>query len=123
SIMPGIDLKGGFPDGSSRGFVFLPPTIRPVKGLDGEGGVISGEDAADRVRMGTYRWSQEVQKPGGDASSEELTSYLTSAIESNKDRRKVNTESPGSRESTDSLRTSCITASAGMQRSALLRYV
>lgn len=30
-FMPGIDLKGGLPDGTSRGFVFLPPTARPSK--------------------------------------------------------------------------------------------
>jgi len=30
-IMPGIDLKGGKPDGKSRGFVFIPPTVRPGK--------------------------------------------------------------------------------------------
>src|SRR6266436_2697003 len=30
-FLPGLDLKGGSPDRSSRGFVFLPPTVRPSK--------------------------------------------------------------------------------------------
>jgi hypothetical protein len=117
NILPGIDLKGGFPDGSSRGFVFLPPTIRPVKGADS--GIISPDDD-ESIRMGTYRWSEDIQRPDGDASNDELISYLSAAIDSNKKTRKANSEA---RDSTDSLRKECIEASAGMQRSALLRYV
>lgn len=30
-IYAGVDLKGGRPDGGGRGFVFLPPTVRPSK--------------------------------------------------------------------------------------------
>lgn len=30
-FLPGIDLQGGRPDGTSRGFVFIPPTERPSK--------------------------------------------------------------------------------------------
>jgi len=119
NIMPGIDLKGGYPDESGRGFVFIPPTIRPVKGLDR--GVIPGGDTADIIRMGTYRWIDEIQKPGGDASSEELTSYLSELIEESRSERK--SISSGNREEADKLRAECISAGAGMQRSALLRYV
>lgn len=121
-IMPGIDLKGGNPDGTGRGFVFIPPTIRPVKGLEGEGGVITGDDAVDRVRLGTYRWIDPVQKPGGDSSSEELTAYILSAIEEQRSRPRPNNPTSG-RESPDRLRKECIDAEAGGQRGALLRYV
>lgn len=34
-LLPGIDFQGGAPDGLGRGFVFIPPTIRPSK-LTGE---------------------------------------------------------------------------------------
>jgi hypothetical protein len=32
---PGLDYQGGKPDGQGRGFVFLPPTVRPSK-MDGQ---------------------------------------------------------------------------------------
>ena len=41
NVYPGIDIKGGFPDGTSRGFAYLAPTVRPSK--------ITGEPVA-------YRW-------------------------------------------------------------------
>src|SRR5215470_7400951 len=51
---PGLDLKGGRADGSSRGFVFLPPTVRPSKvtGAAGayaasNGGPLPGEVVSD----------------------------------------------------------------------------
>lgn len=34
-LLPGIDYQGGAPDGQGRGFVFLPPTVRPSK-ADGQ---------------------------------------------------------------------------------------
>jgi len=121
NIMPGVDLKGGFLDETGRGFVFIPPTIRPVKGLDR--GVIPGGDTADIIRMGTYRWIDDIQKPGGDASSEELTSYLSELIEESRAVRKSIGTGTGSRIESDLLRAECISAAAGMQRSAMLRYV
>jgi hypothetical protein len=30
-IVQGVDIKGGMPDGSSRGFAFIPPTVRASK--------------------------------------------------------------------------------------------
>lgn len=121
NVMPGIDLKGGNPDGTSRGFVFLPPTIRPVKGLDGNAGVISGHDAADRIRMGTYRWIEQPKQCDGDSSSEELTAWIMSAVESQRETQ--HTSGGSGRESADRLRQACIDAGAGEQRNALLRYV
>jgi len=41
-FMPGIDVKGGRPDGQGRGFAFLAPTVRPSK--------VTG-------LPGTYRWT------------------------------------------------------------------
>jgi hypothetical protein len=43
NIFPGIDVKGGLPDGSGRGFAFLAPTVRTS--------VVTGEPTA-------YRWLQ-----------------------------------------------------------------
>jgi hypothetical protein len=121
NFMPGIDLKGGYPDGSGRGFVFLPPTIRPVKGLEGDGGVIAGEMAGFQVRMGTYRWTEPIQPPGGDSSSEELTSYISAAVASRE--MSASRVSSSRREATSKLREDCLSAPEGGQRAALLRYV
>jgi P4 family phage/plasmid primase-like protien len=43
NVAPGIDVKGGTPDGSGRGFAFLAPTVRAS--------VVTGE-------LGTYTWEQ-----------------------------------------------------------------
>ena len=48
-VYPGIDVKGGRPDGSGRGFLFLPPTVRASK-VDGE--------------KRPYRWVQEPNLTG-----------------------------------------------------------
>jgi P4 family phage/plasmid primase-like protien len=64
NILPGIDVKGGNPDGSSRGFAFIAPTVRVS--------VVTGEPAA-------YRWVQapaleRLQVP--DASGERLAARI-----------------------------------------------
>ncbi|MGL5909529.1 MAG: hypothetical protein ACRCZP_05975, partial [Phycicoccus sp.] len=41
NVLPGVDVKGGLPDGSGRGFAFLAPTVRAS--------VVTGEPVA-------YRW-------------------------------------------------------------------
>jgi hypothetical protein len=120
-FMPGIDLKGGFPDGSGRGFVFIPPTIRPVKGHDGENGVITGGYAEQGVRMGTYKWLEQMSPPGGDSSSEEISSYILAAVEGSRTQRP--TGQHGARITANRLRSDCIKAEAGGQRAAMLRYV
>lgn len=43
ALYPGVDVKGGMPDGTSRGFAFLAPTVKPSK--------VTGE-------LGSYRWLQ-----------------------------------------------------------------
>ncbi|MET0423637.1 MAG: phage/plasmid primase, P4 family, partial [Actinoplanes sp.] len=43
NVLPGIDVKGGLPDGSSRGFAFIAPTVRLS--------AVTGEPAA-------YQWGQ-----------------------------------------------------------------
>ena len=42
-VFPGVDVKGGLPDGSSRGYAYIAPTVRPSK--------VTGEP-------GAYRWTQ-----------------------------------------------------------------
>ncbi|MBK8462464.1 MAG: hypothetical protein IPL36_05380 [Nigerium sp.] len=46
---PGVDVKGGRADGTSRGFLFIAPTVKAVKGNDGK---LTGEFAA-------YQWTTE----------------------------------------------------------------
>jgi hypothetical protein len=120
-FMPGIDLKGGNPEGSGRGFVFIPPTIRPVKGAEGENGILPGGYADKGIRMGTYKWIEPIKAPDGDPSSEEISSYILAAIESQRSTRQTGVH--GNRASTDKLRAECIKAESGEQRSSLLRYV
>jgi hypothetical protein len=54
-VKPGIDIKGGCPDGSSRGFLFLAPTIKAVKGLDGK--VCYDENG--KLVLDFYQWTTE----------------------------------------------------------------
>ena len=37
NVLPGVDVKGGLPDGTSRGFAFIAPTVRVSK-VDGQPG-------------------------------------------------------------------------------------
>lgn len=48
NVRPGVDVKGGFADGSSRGFAFLAPTERASK--------VTGETAAYRWVSGPEPW-------------------------------------------------------------------
>lgn len=56
NVLPGIDVKGGIPDGSSRGFAFIAPTVRVS--------AVTGEPAA-------YRWHQvpDLSRLGGQDTS------------------------------------------------------
>ncbi|GAB3742472.1 AAA family ATPase [Microlunatus parietis] len=66
AVGPGIDLVGGLPDGSGRGFVFLPPTSRLSK--------ITGE-----VRR--YRWTEPLVlgEGAGDDSGAALAERVRAA--------------------------------------------
>ncbi|HEX4716146.1 MAG TPA: AAA family ATPase [Ktedonobacteraceae bacterium] len=103
-FLPGLDLQGGRPDGTSRGFVFLPPTIRPSK--------VTQERAP-------YHFKEQPQDPDGDPGCEALRSYISEELGVGD----PSSESIGARESMVKLRAGCIQADAGGQRAALLRYV
>jgi hypothetical protein len=105
-FMPGLDLKGGLPDGSSRGFVFIPPTIRPSKDPK-----IMGQPIA-------YRAIMELSDPGVDGNVGDLIDY----IETLPDRQSGNASS-AKRQDEDTLRAACIAAGDGDQRAVLLAYV
>jgi hypothetical protein len=103
-FLPGLDLKGGKNDGSSRGFVFLPPTVRPSKvtGKRSQYQRINGEPSDDPpvVCEALSRYVQDriaEKTTGGDGEFRRST--------------------PGS------LRQECLDAESGDQRQALLRYV
>lgn len=64
NVLPGIDVKGGTPDGASRGFAFIAPTVRIS--------AVTGEPAA-------YRWVQAPdpsQLNGQDASGAGLSARI-----------------------------------------------
>ncbi|MCO7195042.1 DNA polymerase [Pseudonocardia sp. McavD-2-B] len=81
-VLPGVDVKGGLPDGSSRGFAFLAPTVKASKAtgepvaytwhtrpdldrLTAAGRDRSGAALADRVRAA--RSGTSVTRAGGPA--------------------------------------------------------
>lgn len=104
-IMPGLDIKGGKPDGSGRGFIFIPPTMRPSK--------VTGEVAA-------YRAAVPLRKMNGHGNIGALRDYLAALLESSPD------ELVGGnvgRADPDVLREACFQAGDGDQRAALMRYV
>lgn len=103
-FMPGLDLKGGRPDGSSRGFVFLPPTVRPSK-VDGQ-----------------RRPYKSVN--GGLNDSDPVICQALVKFVQEKISRKHSGEGPSpGREDSGNLRQQCVEAEAGEQRGALLRYI
>jgi hypothetical protein len=104
-FMPGIDLKGGLPDGSSRGFVFLPPTVRPSKGEDNQGQRIA------------YKPKAALSHVNGNSSIDALKAFIESPPVEGKVVGRKN-----AREAVGSLAQACLDAPAGMQREALLRY-
>jgi AAA domain len=97
----GLDYKGGHADGTSRGFVFLPPTVRPSK-RDG--------------RRRRYRYDGKLRPPLENDACPALCDYVLAG--------KPQTDGDGSgRPDVDQLRVDCIEAPAGEQRPALMRYV
>jgi len=65
NVYPGIDLKGGLPDGTSHGFAYIAPTVRPSK--------VTGEPTA-------YRWitppDLDALRAGGDTSGLTLAAHV-----------------------------------------------
>jgi P4 family phage/plasmid primase-like protien len=53
NVFPGIDVKSGLPDGSSRGFAFLAPTVRKSK-EDGQFYPYRWMQAPDLVKLAEY---------------------------------------------------------------------
>jgi hypothetical protein len=101
-FLPGIDLQAGDADGQGRGFVFLPPTVRPSK---------DPEHYGDRL---PYRALMALSAPSG-GPCETLAAYVEAA--STRDRK-----AGKGRESADTLRAAAVEAGEGGQRSALLSY-
>lgn len=65
NIFPGIDVKGGLPDGSSRGFAFLAPTVRKSKA--------TGE-------MVAYRWVETPDLARLAQAAEEQSGAILAAL-------------------------------------------
>ena len=103
-FLPGIDLKGGKPDGTGRGFVFIPPTIRPSKAEENNG------------HMMPYTSLTQLMPALADGSIDSLREFIESARSQNGSAAHVG------REEVSDLKQACIDAQPGMQRSALLRY-
>jgi AAA domain/Bifunctional DNA primase/polymerase, N-terminal len=104
-FLKGLDLQGGRDDGTSRGFVFLPPTVRPSK--------VTGELLRYRSK------SDPVRPPATDTGCDLLRVYIDEALGASADEKNAAT----SRTPIERLRRDCIEAEAGGQRPALLRYV
>lgn len=103
-IMPGIDLKGGKEDGSSRGFVFLPPTIRPSKP--------DGNPVA-------YVSRAPLLEPHDPKSIRSIRDYFERCLEE----KSRGVEDAGIRAPIAILKQACLAAEAGEQRTTLLQLV
>src|SRR6185437_474807 len=103
-FLKGLDLQGGHPDGTGRGFVFLPPTVRASK--------VTGE-----VRHYTCR-DDPIRPPATDNGCDLLRDYILESLGESADIATGITRTPA-----EQLRQLCIEAEAGEQRPALLRFV
>lgn len=99
-FQPGLDLKGGMPDGTSRGFVFIPPTIRPSK-----------DPATFGERM-PYVARTAIGPPSGN-----VCAALRNLIE-----RPDGAPAGTGRKEPELLRAACLAAEEGSQRPALMAY-
>jgi hypothetical protein len=104
-FLKGLDLQGGRSDGTSRGFVFLPPTVRPSK--------VTGEVLRYRSK------SDPVRPPATDTGCDLLRVYIEDALGGTEERTTVSSK----RTPIEKLRMACIEAEGGEQRGALLKYV
>lgn len=103
-FMPGLDLQAGDAEGKGRGFVFLPPTVRPSK--------VTGERRAYRAAG--------VPAPvrAGDVSGVRFRGLLGRGV-GGRDAGGTGTGRPDP----DALRAAAREATPGGQRAALLAYV
>jgi hypothetical protein len=97
-IAPGIDLKGGYADGTGRGFVYFVPTERYGK---------------------TYRLLMRPQPVNGDSCSEDIREWASAQQDA---LAAVNGNGSG-RQEPEKLWAAVLRAESGHQRAALLRYV
>jgi hypothetical protein len=105
-FLKGLDLQGGKDDGTGRGFVFIPPTVRPSK--------VTGE-------VLHYRSKDDPVQPlqsATDIGCALLRDYILESLGSPADRVYSSGRTP-----VDALRKDCIVAEGGEQRQALLKYV
>jgi hypothetical protein len=106
--LPGVDLQGGKDDGTSRAFVFIPPTERPDK----RGTVHDLRPYSVKQKLHPFNGHNGNTKP----LLEILRKY---AKESIKEAGRVDR----SRQPPNELRKEVMAAEAGQQRAALLRYI
>lgn len=106
-FLPGLDLKGGRDDGSSRGFVFLPPTVRFNRRYkEIESGGLPGEYSAALSDFILRELEKKVESDMLNMPNVPNMSNTTSG-----------------RKPAEELRREVLEASSGQQRFALLRYV
>lgn len=103
-FLKGLDLQGGKQDGTGRGFVFLPPTLRVSK--------VTGELLHYRSK------TDPVRPPATDTGCGLLRDYITESLGAPADPVYRSGRAP-----IEQLRKECISAEAGNQRQALLKYV
>lgn len=99
-FMPGLDLKGGKPDKTGRGFVFAPPTQR---------------------LGGGYRPLRPLAEPVGKPC-QALAEYIERCLEE-KQHGPTDGGKRAGRQDSDTLREAVLQAGPGAQREALLRFV
>jgi hypothetical protein len=104
-ILPSLDLKGGRDDGTSRGFIFLPPTERPSK--------VTGEVRA-------YRELAPLRQMNGHGNIQGLRKFLARQLEAG---REPDGNGGGARQKPSALAAAALAAGDGGQRGALMAYV
>jgi hypothetical protein len=130
-FMPGLDLKGGKPDGSSRGFVFLPPTVRPSKDTRRSGRFayayddLPCDDAgfSSVLRDVILAHAEERTLLRGANGSGHVNGRGSGSVVSAGVSAGVSGGVSGGRADVSALRSAAVSAEAGGQRAALLKLV
>jgi hypothetical protein len=107
-FLPGLDLQGGKPDGTSRGFVFIPPTERPSKWGNNRG-------------FRPYTSVRDLRAANGSGNVTPIKKLIGKYLELKDADGGTVTRREGN--SSDELKLKVQAAGAGDQRMALLRYV